>query len=219
MACSGYPECKTTKEILREGEAPAAEDPAEAPTCEKCGKPFARKRGRFGMFWACTGYPECKNTRRIPRPGQPEPVPPQLLDETCPRCGKQLVMRTSRFGPFVSCSGYPGCRHVKGTDTGVRCPREGCAGWLVKKRSRRGAFYSCDQYPKCKTTFPARPVPEPCPTCGKPFVLLREGSDGAQPELVCSDKECAYRAPAPAEVVAAAAPPPRSPEAESVPTP
>ena len=33
--------------------------------CEKCGKEFAIKKGRFGQFLACTGYPECKNIKNI----------------------------------------------------------------------------------------------------------------------------------------------------------
>ena len=39
----------------------------EAGVCEKCGRPFEIKMGRFGKFLACTGYPECKNIRAIPK--------------------------------------------------------------------------------------------------------------------------------------------------------
>ena len=38
-----------------------------AGVCEKCGKPFEIKMGRFGKFLACTGYPECKNIKAIPK--------------------------------------------------------------------------------------------------------------------------------------------------------
>ena len=38
-----------------------------AGECEKCGKPFEIKIGRFGKFLACTGYPDCKNIKRIPK--------------------------------------------------------------------------------------------------------------------------------------------------------
>ena len=37
----------------------------KAGKCEKCGKPFEVKRGRWGKFLACTGYPECKNIRKL----------------------------------------------------------------------------------------------------------------------------------------------------------
>lgn len=39
----------------------------EAGVCEKCGRPFEIKMGRFGKFLACTGYPECKNIKAIPK--------------------------------------------------------------------------------------------------------------------------------------------------------
>ena len=39
----------------------------EAGPCEKCGKPFEIKIGRFGRFLACTGYPDCKNIKKIPK--------------------------------------------------------------------------------------------------------------------------------------------------------
>ena len=39
----------------------------DAGPCEKCGKPFEIKMGRFGRFLACTGYPDCKNIKKIPK--------------------------------------------------------------------------------------------------------------------------------------------------------
>ena len=39
----------------------------EAGLCEKCGRPFEIKIGRFGRFLACTGYPDCKNIKKIPK--------------------------------------------------------------------------------------------------------------------------------------------------------
>src|SRR5579884_790586 len=85
MACSGYPECKNTKEIAteeppKEGEASAD---AEPEPCENCGKPMALKRGRFGQFLACTGYPECKTTRKIAAGTKTPKKPDVILDETC----------------------------------------------------------------------------------------------------------------------------------------
>ena len=69
LACSGYPECKNTKEIAKEEtrrrKASRRGADAEPEPCENCGKPMALKRGRFGQFLACTGYPECKTTRKI----------------------------------------------------------------------------------------------------------------------------------------------------------
>ena len=55
LACSNYPECKTTKEIAKGDAAEAGDDTI---ICEKCGKPMTLKRSRFGQFFACTGYPD-----------------------------------------------------------------------------------------------------------------------------------------------------------------
>src|SRR5262244_2125793 len=94
MACSAYPECKNTKEIVsdeapKEGETPSD---AEPEPCENCGKPMALKRGRFGQFLACTGYPECKTTRKL-APGTKTPKKPDvMLDEICPQCGQAKMV-------------------------------------------------------------------------------------------------------------------------------
>lgn len=37
----------------------------EAGKCDKCGKDFSVKKGRFGKFLACSGYPDCKNIKNI----------------------------------------------------------------------------------------------------------------------------------------------------------
>lgn len=37
----------------------------QAGLCEKCGKEFTIKKGRFGKFLACSGYPECKNIKNL----------------------------------------------------------------------------------------------------------------------------------------------------------
>ncbi|MGZ4779348.1 MAG: type I DNA topoisomerase, partial [Thermoanaerobaculia bacterium] len=151
LACSNYPECKTTKEIAKGDAAEAGDDTI---ICEKCGKPMALKRSRFGQFFACTGYPDCKNTKdpRLLKANIPnEPQPP------CENCGKEMVLKSGRYGPFYSCSGYPDCRNIrkigggKSTPpkpTGVKCPTCG-EGELLERRSRRGIFYSCSRYPKC----------------------------------------------------------------------
>jgi DNA topoisomerase-1 len=196
LACSNYPECKTTKEIAK-GEAAEAGD--ETIICEKCGKPMQLKRSRFGQFFACTGYPDCKNTKdpRLLKANIPtEPQPP------CENCGKEMVLKSGRYGPFFSCSGYPDCRNIrkigggKSTPpkpTGVQCPN--CKeGELVERRSRRGVFYSCSRYPKCDFAMNNRPVPRACPKCGAPYLMEKETKREGHIEL-CNNAECGYRAP------------------------
>ncbi|MGQ4809709.1 DNA topoisomerase 1 [Candidatus Entotheonellaceae bacterium PAL068K] len=100
LACSGFPECKNTREITADatGNSPAA--PSVEVTCEKCGRLMALKRGRYGEFLACTGYPECKSTR------------PVNVAMPCPEvhCTGHIVQRKSRRGrAFYGCTNYPDC--------------------------------------------------------------------------------------------------------------
>ena len=53
------------KDIFDKIEKEEAEILKKAGKCEKCGKPFKIKNGRWGKFLACTGYPECKNIKKI----------------------------------------------------------------------------------------------------------------------------------------------------------
>ncbi len=211
LACSNYPECRTTREIARPslpgaaateekkgsaaagangGASPAAE--AEEEACELCGKPMALKRGRFGQFLGCTGYPDCRNIRKISRSGAVDPAP-VILDEQCPVDGAQLVRRHGRFGEFVACANYPKtCKYVKRETTGVACPRPGCKGELVVKKSKRGKiFYGCSEYPKCETVYWDKPVSEPCPQCGAPFLLAKTTKKGTT--RACAREGCGYR--------------------------
>ncbi len=214
LACSNYPECRTTREIAKPSTASAeagseagtanassttdasgADAGEEAEECDLCGKPMALKRGRFGQFLGCTGYPECRNIRKIAKSGAvaPAPVP---LDETCPVDGAHLVRRHGRFGEFVSCSNYPKCTYIKRETTGVACPRPGCKGELVVKKTKRGkAFYGCSEYPKCDVVYWDKPVSEVCPQCNAPF-LLEKTTKKEGTMLICAKEECGYRAQA-----------------------
>ena len=62
LACTGYPECKTTRKIIatKQGVSAAKPDQILDEICPNCGKNLVLKQGRFGEFTACTGYPECK---------------------------------------------------------------------------------------------------------------------------------------------------------------
>jgi DNA topoisomerase-1 len=208
LACSNYPECRTTREIAKKTPAASEGDGAQAATakaaggaeteepevCELCGKPMALKRGRFGQFLGCTGYPECRNIRKISRSGQvaAAPVP---LDETCPVDGAHLVRRQGRFGEFVSCSNYPTCKFIKRETTGVACVRPGCRGEIVVKKSKRGkAFYGCSEYPACDRVYWDKPVAAPCPQCHAPFLLEKTTKKGTTRK--CANEECDYQSEA-----------------------
>src|SRR5262249_17074144 len=47
-------------------------------------------------------------------------------------------------------------------------------GQIVERRSRKGrTFFGCSAYPDCKFVLWQRPVQEPCPKCGAPFLTER----------------------------------------------
>jgi DNA topoisomerase I len=207
LACSNYPECKTTKEMPK-GDAAEATSDDEQIICDKCGKPMQLKRSRFGQFFACTGYPDCKNTKdpKLMKASANLPSEPQ---PPCENCGKEMVLKSGRYGPFFSCSGYPDCKTIrkigrKSTPpkpTGVKCPT--CnEGELVERISRRGVFYSCNRYPKCEFTLNNRPVARECPKCHAPYLLEKETKREGHIEY-CNNPECDYRVPIAAPVVEA----------------
>lgn len=211
LACTNYPECRTTREIAKpasaNGDAATTADASAAASsanngeaeepemCDLCGKPMALKRGRFGQFLGCTGYPECRNIRKIAKSGVVAPAP-VVLDEKCPVDGAQLVQRHGRFGEFISCSNYPTCKYIKRETIGLACTRPGCKGEIVVKKSKRGkAFYGCSEYPKCDVVFWDKPVLTPCPQCNAPF-LLEKTTKKEGTVHYCANEACGYRAEA-----------------------
>ena len=176
VACSGYPDCKNTRELDSKAEKTTnaeTENQTIEEICEKCGKPMAMKRGRFGQFLACTGYPNCKTTKRLISSGTEKiSISDIQLKESCPNCGESLVIKHGRFGEFTACSNYPKCKYVKKKTLGISCPEQSCDGEIVEKKSRRGKlFYGCDQYPNCEFSVWNKPINEPCPNCESEFVL------------------------------------------------
>lgn len=120
LACTGYPECKNTKQIGSDGKPQEPETTNEI--CEKCGKPMVVKHGRFGKFLGCSGYPECKGIKKIQN----------KTGVKCPSCEKgEIVEKRSRRGKtFFSCDQYPDCTFALWSKpTGEKCPT--CSSLLV----------------------------------------------------------------------------------------
>ena len=102
MACTGYPECKNTKDLGGKGDSEdGAKDDEVEGNCDKCDSPLIMKRGRFGKFIACSNYPECKFTKPIG------------LGISCPEeaCEGEIAARRSKKGrTFYGCTKYPDCK-------------------------------------------------------------------------------------------------------------
>ncbi len=175
--------------------------------CETDGGDMVIKWGRNGEFLACSNYPKCTNTGEFGRDEQGNivlkaPSAPVPTDEVCEKCGKPMVRRRSRFGEFLGCSGYPDCDGIKRLQsepvkTGVSCP-ECKEGEILERRSRRGKlFFGCGRYPKCKFAAWNKVVAHPCPSCGAPYMVEKELKRTGT-TWQCANKECGYKAPAPA---------------------
>jgi DNA topoisomerase-1 len=199
LACSNYPECKNTRQLEGGEGADAAqlhEDVANE-SCPKDGQPMVLKKGRFGPFLACSNYPECKTTKRLVRANDGKLQVEQLqpIDEKCPDCGSDLMWRRGRFGPFIACSNYPSCKYIKkkeAKEIGLLCP-ECNQGQVVERKGRWGrSFYGCRRYPECKFTAYHRPLAEPCPDCGRPYLLEKESKKEGK-VVFCGNEACHYK--------------------------
>ncbi len=192
IACTGYPECKNTRELtvdLPDVEGADLTEQDAQEYCENCGRPMVLKKGRFGQFYACSGYPDCKTTKRIGATEQKQTDVP--LDEKCPQCGNNLVLKHGRFGEFTACSNYPTCKYVKQKTIGMACPN--CSqGEIVERRSKRGkTFYGCNRYPDCDFVAWGKPIPEKCPECGSSYLIEKWLKAG--PVAQCPNGECKFK--------------------------
>ncbi|MCI0468959.1 MAG: type I DNA topoisomerase [Nitrospirae bacterium] len=140
MACSAYPQCKSTKPI--EGENNGAPKSEPVPTdeiCDKCASPMVIKSGRFGKFIACSKYPECKNTKPI------------ATGIKCPLDGGDVVERKTKRGKtFWGCGNYPDCKFASWQKPVLeKCPECG-ANFLVEKWTKTGEVFHVCANKECK---------------------------------------------------------------------
>ncbi|MDR1195210.1 MAG: type I DNA topoisomerase [Endomicrobium sp.] len=114
LGCSGYPECKTTMPMGKDGKA-AAEPEETGMTCDKCGSPLVKKAGFRGKsFLACKRYPECKSIYYMDKNGNKVLKPePEKTDIKCEKCGSVMLKRIGKRGPFLTCSAFPKCRNLQ----------------------------------------------------------------------------------------------------------
>lgn len=150
--------------------------------CELCGKQMIIKWGRNGRFMACTGYPDCKNTKPL---AEDQEKLQHITGEKCELCGGDMVVKGGRFGTFLGCSNYPTCKNTKPISMGIKCPK--CSeGNLVERRTKKGRriFYGCSRYPTCDFASWDKPVNEPCPVCGNPY-LVEKTTQAKGTHIVC----------------------------------
>ncbi|MDX1980966.1 MAG: type I DNA topoisomerase [Bryobacteraceae bacterium] len=145
FACSGYPDCKTTKKI-GETEQKKADVPLDEK-CPNCDSNLVMKYGRFGEFTACSNYPKCKYVKQ------------KTLGIKCPKCaeGEILERRSKRGKTFYGCNRYPECDFVAwGKPLDEKCPQ--CANpYLIEKWLKAGPVAQCPNA-ECKYK---RPIEQP----------------------------------------------------------
>jgi len=156
FACTGYPDCKSTKDPrLLKANLNLPTEPQ--PPCEICGKEMVLKSGRYGPFFSCSGYPDCRNIRKI---GGGLRVPPKPTGVKCPTCAEgELVERRSRRGIFYSCSRYPKCDFAMNNRPVPRpCPKCGAPYLMEKETKREGHIELCNN-PECGYRAPISAEP------------------------------------------------------------
>jgi DNA topoisomerase I len=144
-ACSGYPDCKTTKQI---GGEQRKDVPLEE-VCPQCGSNLVKKFGRYGEFVACSNYPKCKYVKQ------------KTIGVPCPNCteGEIVERRSKRGKTFYGCNRYPECDFVAwGKPIPEKCPDCG-SSYLIEKYLKAGAVAQCPN-PECKYKHPLEVVQE-----------------------------------------------------------
>ena len=100
----------------------------------------------------------------------------KMTEEICPDCGSPMLIKTGRYGKFLACSGYPECKRTMPflIKVGVACPQ--CGRELVERVSKKKrVFYGCSGFPQCQFATNRRPLPQPCPQCGKLLITYQDG--------------------------------------------
>jgi DNA topoisomerase-1 len=130
MACTGYPDCKTTRRLDQGKKVP---DIPLDELCPKCGRNMMIRHGRFGEFTACSGYPECKYVKQ------------NYIGVKCPECKEgDLVEKRARKGnTFYGCGNYPKCKFTSAhKPMAEKCPSCG-SEYLVEKNLKAGPVIAC----------------------------------------------------------------------------
>ena len=130
MACTGYPDCKTTRRLDQGKRVP--DIPLDEP-CPKCGRNLMIRHGRYGEFTACSGYPDCKYVKQ------------NFIGVKCPLCedGELVEKRARKGNTFYGCSNYPKCKFTSASKPiAEKCPKCGHE-YLVEKMLKSGTVIAC----------------------------------------------------------------------------
>ena len=148
MACTGYPDCKTTRRLDQGKRVP---DVPLEETCPQCGRNMVLRHGRYGEFISCSGYPECKYIKQ------------NFIGVKCPKCkdGELVEKKARRRGnTFYGCSNYPKCDFTSAyKPVAEQCPECG-SPYLLEKHLKSGSFLVCPNNTKRSAEEEEAPKPK-----------------------------------------------------------
>ena len=143
MACTGYPDCKTTRRLDQAKKVP---DIPLDEKCPQCRRNLLLRHGRFGEFISCSGYPECKWVKQ------------NYIGVKCPECktGDLAEKKAQRGNFFYGCSNYPKCKFTSAyKPIAETCPECGCP-YLLEKNLKSGTFIVCPNNKRTEAEEPKR---------------------------------------------------------------
>jgi len=104
ISCTGYPECKTAKPIVKE----------TGVACPKCAGAIVERRSKKGRtFYGCANYPNCDFISWDP-----------VVAQRCPVCGSYVVSKTRRGGVTSLACAADRTHHVEAQSPGEKEPIE-----------------------------------------------------------------------------------------------
>ncbi len=130
MACTGYPDCKTTRRLDQGKKVP---DIPLDELCPLCKRNMILRHGRFGEFTSCSGYPECKYVKQ------------NFIGVKCPECkdGEIVEKRARKGNTFYGCGNYPKCKFTSAAKPiAEKCPDCGHE-YLVERIRKDGTVIAC----------------------------------------------------------------------------
>ena len=144
MACTGYPDCKTTRRLDQGKKIP---DIPLDEKCPECGRNLLLRHGRYGEFISCSGYPDCKWVKQ------------NYIGVKCPECktGDLAEKKARRGNLFYGCSNYPKCKFTSAYKlVDEPCPECG-SPYLLEKNLKSGSFLVCPNSKRTDTADADQP--------------------------------------------------------------
>ena len=173
MACTGYPDCRTTRRLDQGRKVP---DVPLEETCPQCGRNMVLRHGRYGEFVSCSGYPECKYIKQ------------NFIGVKCPQCkdGELVEKKARRRGNlFYGCSNYPKCDFTSAyKPVAETCPQCG-SPYLLEKHLKSGDFLVCPNNTRKASEEEEQPKTK------------KRGKKGKAEELAPAVVKCDYSRPIP----------------------